>query len=70
MGMLAAIGGEKDIVKESKRTKIIVITIHQEHMEKWQEEIKELPLLDVSNEEAGAILQNAKYLIHNICVDS
>ncbi|VFQ87220.1 unnamed protein product [Cuscuta campestris] len=47
-----------------------MILIHQEQMEKWQEEIKELRLLDASNEEADAVLQNAKYLIHNIHVDS
>ncbi|TXG53925.1 hypothetical protein EZV62_019181 [Acer yangbiense] len=34
--------------------------IHKEQMEKWQEEIKELRLLDVSNEEESAILHNAR----------
>ncbi|KAK4362074.1 hypothetical protein RND71_017315 [Anisodus tanguticus] len=37
-----------------------------EQMEKWQEEIKELRLLDTSNEEADALLLNAKYLLQNV----
>ncbi|KAL5709925.1 hypothetical protein ACHQM5_020549 [Ranunculus cassubicifolius] len=43
-----------------------VITIHKEQMEKWQDEIKDLRLLDSSNEEANVLLQNARYLLHNI----
>lgn len=35
-------------------------------MEKWQEEIKELRLLDTSNEEADGLLLNAKYLLQNV----
>lgn len=34
-------------------------------MEKWQEEIKELRLLDASNEEATALLSNARFLLQN-----
>ncbi|GKU90531.1 hypothetical protein SLEP1_g4516 [Rubroshorea leprosula] len=47
-----------------------LIAIHKEEMEKWQEEIKELRLLDASNEEAVAILQNARYLFQNSHLDS
>ncbi|KAB5569231.1 hypothetical protein DKX38_003024 [Salix brachista] len=38
-----------------------LISIHKEEMEKWQEEIKVLRLLDASNEEASGILHNARY---------
>lgn len=44
--------------------------IHKEKMEKWQEEIKELRLLDASNEEAGAMLSNARFLLQNPHFDS
>ncbi|KAL3824104.1 hypothetical protein ACJIZ3_020133 [Penstemon smallii] len=43
-----------------------LILIHKEQMEKWQEEIKELRLLDAANEEIDAVLHNAKYLLRNI----
>lgn len=43
--------------------------IHKEHVEKWQEEIKELRLLDASNEETTSILQNAHYLIQNPSIE-
>lgn len=39
-------------------------------MEKWEEEIKELRLLDASNEEIKAVLQNAKCLFQNVRDDS
>ncbi|XWS76762.1 hypothetical protein CRYUN_Cryun01aG0205400 [Craigia yunnanensis] len=39
--------------------------IHKEQMEKWQEEIKELRLVDASNEEASAVLSNARFLLQN-----
>jgi hypothetical protein len=39
-------------------------------MEKWQEEIKELRLLDASNEEASGILNNARYVLQNPHIDS
>lgn len=39
-------------------------------MEKWQEEIKELRLLDTSNEEADRLLLNAKYIAQNIREES
>lgn len=35
-------------------------------MEKCQEEIKELRVLDAANEEIDSVLQNAKYLFQNI----
>ncbi|KAJ0980507.1 hypothetical protein J5N97_008762 [Dioscorea zingiberensis] len=37
-----------------------LIAIHREHIEKWQEEIKELRMMDASNEAARARLQNAQ----------
>ncbi|XP_021897257.1 uncharacterized protein LOC110814184 [Carica papaya] len=46
-----------------------LITRHKEQMEKWQEEIKELRFLDASNEEASAILHNARYLLRNSHID-
>ncbi|KAH8488937.1 hypothetical protein H0E87_024537 [Populus deltoides] len=47
-----------------------LISIHKEQMEKWQEEIKELRLLDASNEEASGILNNARYVLQNPHIDS
>ncbi|KAK1317635.1 Eukaryotic translation initiation factor 3 subunit C [Acorus calamus] len=47
-----------------------LITIHREQIEKWQEEIKELKLLDAANEEANARLCNAQYLLQNVHADS
>ncbi|XP_010423781.1 PREDICTED: uncharacterized protein LOC104708838 [Camelina sativa] len=46
-----------------------LIMIHREHVEKWQEEIKELRLLDASNEETTSLLHNARYLIHNPSIE-
>ena len=37
---------------------------------KWQEEIKELRLIDASNEEAIAVLSNARFLLQNPLFDS
>ncbi|CAH8379842.1 unnamed protein product [Eruca vesicaria subsp. sativa] len=42
-----------------------LIMIHKEHVEKWQEEIKELRLLDASNEDTTSLLHNARFLIQN-----
>ncbi|GLT68206.1 hypothetical protein SLA2020_404580 [Shorea laevis] len=47
-----------------------MIMIHKEQIEKWQDEIKELRLLDTSNEEANALLRNARYLLGNAHIDS
>ncbi|KAK9993510.1 hypothetical protein SO802_023213 [Lithocarpus litseifolius] len=47
-----------------------MIMIHKEQIEKWQEEIKDLRLLDSSNEEANALLQNARYLLQSAHIDS
>ncbi|KAG8653369.1 uncharacterized protein LOC110614722 isoform X2 [Manihot esculenta] len=47
-----------------------LIMIHKEKMEKWQEEIRELRMLDASNEEDNAILHNARYLLQNPQIDS
>ncbi|XVF72878.1 hypothetical protein PTKIN_Ptkin12aG0155800 [Pterospermum kingtungense] len=44
--------------------------IHKEQMEKWQEEIKELRMVDASNEEASAMLSNARFLLQNPLLDS
>ncbi|KAM0948381.1 hypothetical protein DsansV1_C06g0058811 [Dioscorea sansibarensis] len=37
-----------------------LIAIHREHIEKWQEEIKQLRMIDASNEATRACLQNAQ----------
>lgn len=47
-----------------------ICRLHKEHIEKWQEEIKELRLLNDANEEAGAILHNARFLLQNPHIDS
>ncbi|KAF8042976.1 hypothetical protein BT93_A1342 [Corymbia citriodora subsp. variegata] len=47
-----------------------LIMIHKEQMEKWQDEIKEIRLLDASNEEVNVTLRNAQYLLQNPHVDS
>ncbi|XP_006341496.1 uncharacterized protein [Solanum tuberosum] len=57
----------KSMLKElSNEFEERMIVIHKEQMEKWQEEIKELRLLDTSNEEADGLLLNAKYLLQNV----
>ncbi|CAA6662534.1 unnamed protein product [Spirodela intermedia] len=44
-----------------------LIAIHREQIEKWDEEIRELRLLDTANEEASALLQKVRYhLVHNV----
>lgn len=43
--------------------------IHKERVEKWQEEIKELRLLDASNEETASLLHNARFLIQNPSIE-
>ncbi|KAK1354434.1 Knotted 1-binding protein 36 [Heracleum sosnowskyi] len=47
-----------------------LISIHKEQTEKWQEEIRELRLLDASNEETNNILHSARYVLHNGHIDS
>ncbi|TYH10132.1 hypothetical protein E1A91_A07G146200v1 [Gossypium mustelinum] len=47
-----------------------LIWIHREQMKKWREEIKELRLVDASNEEASALLNNARFLLQNPIFDS
>ncbi|EXB44484.1 hypothetical protein L484_013903 [Morus notabilis] len=47
-----------------------MIMIHKEQVEKWQEEIKQLRLLDASNEEAHALLHNARCLLQNAHIDN
>ncbi|KAK4374660.1 hypothetical protein RND71_005337 [Anisodus tanguticus] len=46
-----------------------LIQIHKEQMVKWQEEIKEVRLLDTANEEAESLLLNAKTLLQNVHVN-
>uniref|UniRef100_A0A1J3GPX3 Knotted 1-binding protein 36 n=2 Tax=Noccaea caerulescens TaxID=107243 RepID=A0A1J3GPX3_NOCCA len=46
-----------------------LIMIHKERVEKWQEEIKELRLLDASNEETASLLHNARFLIQNPSIE-
>ncbi|KAL8470796.1 hypothetical protein ACS0TY_033393 [Phlomoides rotata] len=43
-----------------------MILIHKEQIEKWQEEIKGLRLVDTANEEMNFLLHNAKYLLQNV----
>ncbi|XP_073037917.1 uncharacterized protein [Primulina eburnea] len=57
----------KSMLKElSNEFEERVVLIHKEQMEKWQEEIKELRLLDAANEETDALLHNAKFLLQSI----
>lgn len=60
----------KKKTKEKKNRSKFSCRIHKEQMEKWQEEIKDLRLLDASNEEANALLHNARHLLHNAHIDS
>ncbi|RHN80936.1 hypothetical protein MtrunA17_Chr1g0193621 [Medicago truncatula] len=54
----------KELCNEFEEKLIMrVMKIHKEQVEKWQEEIKELRALDASNEEANALLQNARYVL-------
>ncbi|CAN8257312.1 unnamed protein product [Cochlearia groenlandica] len=46
-----------------------LIMIHKEHVEKWQEEIKDLRMLDATNEETTSLLHNARYLIQNPSIE-
>ncbi|XP_038683548.1 uncharacterized protein LOC119983884 isoform X2 [Tripterygium wilfordii] len=57
----------KELINEFEER---LIMIHKEQVEKWQEDIKELQLLDASNEEANSILINAQYLLQNPRIDS
>ncbi|EPS61476.1 knotted 1-binding protein 36, partial [Genlisea aurea] len=43
-----------------------VFHIHKEQIEKWQEQIKELRLLDTENEAMDACLHNAKCLLQTV----
>ncbi|XP_068661223.1 uncharacterized protein [Aristolochia californica] len=43
-----------------------LIRMHVEQMEKWTEEIKEIRLLDCTNEEIRARLHKVQYLLQNI----
>ncbi|KAK4375486.1 hypothetical protein RND71_006163 [Anisodus tanguticus] len=57
----------KSMLKElSNEFEERLIQIHKEQMEKWQEEIRELRLLDTANEEADSLLLNAKSLLQNV----
>lgn len=58
--------GKSILKKLSNEFEERVVLIHKEQMEKWQDEIKELRLLDASNEETDALLHNAKFLLQNI----
>lgn len=43
-----------------------VIMIHKEQIEKWQEEIKELRMIDATNEEMNVRLNNVKCLLQTV----
>ncbi|XVF22233.1 hypothetical protein REPUB_Repub12eG0155900 [Reevesia pubescens] len=47
-----------------------LIMIHKEQMEKWQEEIRELRMVDASNEEANSLLNNARLLLQDPIFES
>ncbi|MQL94461.1 hypothetical protein Taro_027113 [Colocasia esculenta] len=48
-----------------------LIAIHREQIDKWEEEIRELRLLDASNEAARALLQKAQYhLLQNVQMET
>ncbi|KAK4797164.1 hypothetical protein SAY86_029490 [Trapa natans] len=47
-----------------------LILIHKEQVEKWQEEIRELRMIDAMNEETNAVLENAQFLLQNPHMDS
>ncbi|CBI37073.3 unnamed protein product, partial [Vitis vinifera] len=53
----------KDLSNEFEERMIL---IHKEQIEKWQEEIRELRLLDAANEEINAVLHNARCLLQNV----
>ncbi|KAL0554689.1 hypothetical protein IC582_008616 [Cucumis melo] len=52
----------KELINEFEER---IIAIHKDHVEKWQHEIKELRLIDSSNEEVSTILCNARNLLQN-----
>ncbi|GAB4856027.1 hypothetical protein Ancab_024666 [Ancistrocladus abbreviatus] len=45
-----------------------ILLTHKMQIDKWQEEIKELRMLDATNEEMNARLHNAKCLLQNVHV--
>ncbi|KAM1513056.1 hypothetical protein ACFX1Z_024538 [Malus domestica] len=47
-----------------------MIMVHKEQIEKWQEEIRELRMLDASNEDANVLLHNARHVFQNANLDS
>lgn len=49
---------------------LLLWRIHRERVEKWQEEIRELRILDALNEETNAVLQNARFLLQNPHMES
>ncbi|XP_051146022.1 uncharacterized protein LOC127261722 [Andrographis paniculata] len=57
----------KSMLKElSNEFEERILLVHKEQIEKWQDEMKELRLLDAANEETDTLLHNAKYLLQNI----
>uniref|UniRef100_A0A7N0TEZ2 Uncharacterized protein n=1 Tax=Kalanchoe fedtschenkoi TaxID=63787 RepID=A0A7N0TEZ2_KALFE len=47
-----------------------MIMLHKEQIDKWQAEMRDLRLLDASNEEINALLQNARYLLKTVHADT
>lgn len=45
---------------------VVCYRIHKEQIEKWQEEIKELRMIDTTNEEMHARLNNVKCLLQTV----
>lgn len=62
--------GKSLLLEISNQFEERLISIHKEQTEKWQEEIRGLRLLDASNEETNNLLHNARYLLHNVHIDS
>ncbi|KAL8094402.1 hypothetical protein AgCh_036073 [Apium graveolens] len=62
--------GKSLLLEISNQFEERLILIHKEQTEKWQEEIRELHMLDASNEETNNLLHNARYLLQNGRIDS
>lgn len=58
--------GKSVFSKLSEEFEERVLMIHKEQMEKWQEEIKVLRMIDATNEEMNARLDNVKCLLQTV----
>ncbi|WOG94633.1 hypothetical protein DCAR_0313929 [Daucus carota subsp. sativus] len=62
--------GKSLLLERSNQFEERLISIHKEQTEKWEQEIRELRLLDAANEEANSLLHDARYLLQNVHIDS